>query len=204
MVMVKSDLLDWRYYENRSGRVLYILLLTDENEDVVLQNSFVIENSILFRITNQLSEMSIINIQTKAAEYKFILSTTAKKKQEWATIGAPAVIDTLNQIIEVSELQNFAHIITADGNYGRIVYLNLLYIEKGTAEILDSSDKDNLKTGRQLAFKPLQNGDIGIYFCENENGEYEAEHIDTHEPQDLNDGVHVTKYFEEFLESVIS
>ena len=147
--------------------------------------------------------MSLIDIQTKAAQYKFILSVTARKKQEWETTAAPFVTDTLNHIIGTAELQNFAHVIQTDGTDGSIVYMNLLNIEKGVAQILDSSDKENLKIGRQLAFKPLHSGDIGIYFCHHENGEYIADFIASHEPQEFGTDVLILRYFNDFLESVV-
>ncbi len=144
--------------------------------------------------------MSLIDIQTKAAQYKYKLSTTASKSQEWTTTVAPVVIGTLQRIIQTADLQNFAHVIKTDGADGSMVYLNLLHIEKKAIDILDSSDAQNLKIGRQLAFKPLQSGDIGIYFCQHENGEYVADFKASHEPQNLTSDDLISKYVADFLD----
>ncbi|MEO6687005.1 MAG: hypothetical protein ABIN24_13625, partial [Dyadobacter sp.] len=130
--------------------------------------------------------------------------TTARKRQEWTATVAPSVISTLNQIIETADLQNFAHVIQTEGTDGNIIYLNLLHIERPAAKILDSSDKENLKIGRQLAFKPLQSGDIGIYSCQHENGEYVADFKASHEPLTLNDDTLIFRYFNDFLDWVMN
>ena len=99
--------------------------------------------------------MNLIDIQTKAAQYKFKLSTTARKTLVWNETVALSVVGTLNQIIETSDLQNFAHVIKTEGTDGDTIYLNLLHIEKSAAKILDSSDKEKAENGKTTCLQTL-------------------------------------------------